>query len=347
MVIIKMNHYLFFNKKIWFLTWILLLGQFLGCHTDSSIPEGIYASPAVCDLGVVIDKEEITGDFKIINMNKKSVNICGTKLSCGCSNLVLSNETIPPGGNVGVKITTTLQGRYGPNLFDALIFTDDPTSPVIQLQLRANIAKKELDGTVMLNLGLLAPSETINQSFSILPGKIHSITVKDVQYDFTLPHESTIKISAVAVNSEGVELKVEGVAPAQNGEFSIRAKLKAEGTDWNEAKIILQGRVLPEISIPKTVTLGFLEPNKTTIKKIDFISLPNFFSKNSIDKIVIVNNIPKILDIKLVNSPHPQLQFTLNHTGKSGTFAQNVEMEIFMSNKKKYQFSFNVTARFL
>jgi hypothetical protein len=115
----------------------------------------------------------------------------------------------------------------------------------------------------------------------------------------------------------------------------------------SEEKVILQGRVHPEISIPKTVPLGFLEPNKTTIKEIDFITLPNFFSKNSIDKIVIVNNIPKILDIKLVNSPHPQLQFTLNHAGKSEAFAQKVEMEIFMSNKKKYQFSFNVTARFL
>ncbi|MDR1963168.1 MAG: DUF1573 domain-containing protein, partial [Planctomycetaceae bacterium] len=307
MAVIKMNHYLFYNKKILFLTWIFLLCQFLGCHTDTSIPEGIYASPAVCDLGVVIDKEEITGDFKIINMNKKSVNIRSTKLSCGCSNLVLSNEVIPTGGNVDVKITTTLQGRYGPNLFDALIFTDDPANPVIQLQLRANIAKKKLDGTVMLNLGLLAPCEKINQSFSILPGAIHSITVKNVQYDFTLPRESAIKISAVVVDSEGVKLKVEGGAPAQNGEFSINADLKAEGADWNEAKVILQGRVHPEISIPTTITLGFVEPNKTTIKKIDFITLPDFFSKNSIDKIVIVNDIPKILDIKLVNSPHQQL----------------------------------------
>jgi hypothetical protein len=114
---------------------------------------------------VVLDKNTITGEFKIVNTNKYTVNIREVKLSCGCADMSLSKENIVSGESVDATITVKLDGKYGHCMFEALVMTDDITAPIITLHLVANVAKKKLDGTVVLDLGLLGPSDKIKNYF--------------------------------------------------------------------------------------------------------------------------------------------------------------------------------------
>jgi hypothetical protein len=103
-----------------------------GCdgNVSPAIPGGLYATPAVCDLGTVVDTDTITGDFKIVNTSHRTVNIRKVKLACGCADLRLSKKTIPANGFIDAKLIVALEGKYGPTVFEALVLTNDAAVPI-------------------------------------------------------------------------------------------------------------------------------------------------------------------------------------------------------------------------
>jgi hypothetical protein len=337
-----------FQRFVFAVPIVVCLLLFWGCDDSSPVlPGGLYATPTVCDLGVVVDKDKITGDFQIVNTNNKKINIREVKLSCGCADIQLSKETIPANGFIDAKLTVTLEGKYGPNSFEVLIFTDDTTVPIIPLRLNTNVAVKKLDGTIFLNLGLFFPEEKIDQVFTTLPGKVKAIAVKDVQYSSSFPTIPDFVISAVPTLNQDVRLNIKGAAPSQNGEFSIDLNLIGDDADWGIAHLLLQGTVRPEISIPATVYLGFIEPNRSNKMVVKIVGVADFLSKYPIDTMTVTHPLSKILNVQFTNSPSPQLEFTLQHPGTADSFTESVELDFTFSNGKKVQLSTNVAARFL
>jgi Protein of unknown function (DUF1573). len=317
-----------------------------GCDSSPRLPSGLYATPSTCDLGVVIDLEEISGDFKIVNTSDRTINIRHVKLSCGCADVHLSKEVISPNSFIDVKLIVAVKGKYGPNVFEALVLTDDVDTPVIPLHLSADIAFRKLDGTVVINFGRLAPESRIDHLFTILPGKINAVSVSDIQYSplFLSPPEVTV---APSTDNQNVVLKVAGIAPSQYGEFSIDMNLTGDGTDWGEAKVLIQGVIQPEIAIPATVAMGFIEPKQSNTISVEITGLEDFFSRYSIENMIVINYIPENLGIKITRSSNQQLEFSLRHSGVKGPFSQFVEMEFVLSNGKKILLSTNVLSRFL
>ena len=294
-----------------------------------------------------MDVENIAGNFKIVNTSDKAVNILETRLSCGCADINLSEEVIPANDFIEIKLTVALEGKYGPNAFEALLFTDDPAVPIIPLRFIANIVVKNLDGTVMLNLGLFSPEEQIDRSFTILPGKVNAISVTDILYSSLFSAAPSLAISAIHSINQDVQLSVVGIAPSKCGEFSIELSLVGEGADWGEARVHIKGTVQPEISIPASVSIGFIEPGQSSKTVVKIAGLADFFSKHSIEKMIVTNQLPELLDVRFVDSPTPQLEFSLHHSGNAGSFSEVVEMEFIFSNERKSQLSTSIVARFL
>jgi hypothetical protein len=173
------------------------------------------------------------------------------------------------------------------------------------------------------------------------------VSVADVKYSPPSLSKSKIEISAVTVANEKVKIDIRGKAPVQVGVFSIDITLKAEGALWHNANVRLNGVVRQEVSIPDITYLGFLTSSNSSDKDVDFLCPADFLANNPIDKIVVLNGLPDILNVKLVRDPLPHLQFSLKHTGEVRTFSHDVEIEVYFLNGKKYLLSTNVTARLL
>jgi hypothetical protein len=341
-------YFRYFQKCFFTLICVGFLLLAVGCSDATPVmPGGLYATPGICDLGIVVDADTITGEFKIVNTTHKTVNVREIKLSCGCADLRLSKESIPANGFVDAKLVVTLEGKYGPTVFEAMVFTNDATVPIIPLRLSANIAAKKLDGTIILNLGLLSPEANINQSFTTLPGKVKAIAVEGVRYSPSFPATPKFDISAVPTPNQDVRLNIKGVAPPQNGEFSIDLNLVGDGADWGKAHILLQGIVRPEISIPPAVSMGFIEPSQSNKTVVRVTGVADFLSKNTIDKMIVTSSLSKNLSVRFINAPSVQLEFALQHSGNAGSFFEVVELEFTLSSGKKVQLSTNVSARFL
>lgn len=335
-----------YHNYYWVFT--VLVGAVLcGCGMPHHIPEGVYAAPAVCDLGTVTDTETIVGEFKIVNTSTHTVNIRSVKLSCGCSDFSLIRNAVPANDFVAGKLTVVLKGKYGPSVFEALVLTDDPTTPAIQLLLKANVAVKELDGTTSLNLGLFHPEDHFEQAFTILPGRIQSVAVVSVTPSTS--DITNIDVSATPLQSsdnQAVQLTVRGIVPSQTGEFFVDMKLVADGADWGEAPVRIQGTVKPAITIPNAIFVGFVEPEQSQRIVVDVVWL-GLSSQYVVDKMTVVNEVPDGLCVRYVNTPKPQLEISLRHPGVAGSFSQTLEMDFWFSSGKINRLSTNVIARFL
>jgi hypothetical protein len=318
-----------------------------GCVGRQVPVGGVYVLPNTLDLGNVGDGQPIEGVFKIVNKSRKAVNIKNIVLSCGCSDLILKTKTIPANGSVEAKLIVDAKGGCGQDIFDATIFTDNPVTPAVKLILVANIITKHPDGAILIDLGSFDYGTKFAQTFVTLPGKIKSVAVLDVQYDPPALASNGFNISAETLASEKVKLDISGTAPEDNINFTVAVTLKAEGALWETARVRFRGSIYQYIQLPVGVYLGFLENGKTSVKKVDFICPAEFLKKNQISKIIIKDKIPEILQVKLVKTPQPHLEFSLKHSGKIETFSQNMKIEIHTVNGKKYLLSTNVAARFL
>ncbi|MDR2641916.1 MAG: DUF1573 domain-containing protein [Planctomycetaceae bacterium] len=339
-----MNNYL---KKSSLVLIIFYLPFMLGCVSKPVIVGGIHVSPNILDLGNVSEEQPIEGVFKIVNNSGKAVNINNIVLSCGCSDLILNEKTIPANGSVEAKLIVEAKGGCGQDMFEAKIITDNPITPAVKLILIANIIAKHPDGAILINLGSFDHGAKIDQTFETLPGKIKSVVVQDVQYDPPTLSPKKFNITAETLEYEKVKLNINGTAPEDDVNFTIIVTLKAEGALWETARIRFSGNIYQYIHLPFGVYLGFLKNGESTVKKVDFTCPAEFLTKNQIDKIIIKDQLPEILQVKLIKTPQPHLEFNLKHSGKVETFSQDMKIEVYMSNGKKYLLSTNVAARFL
>ncbi len=209
------DRYSYFNC-----VWVLILGCFLqlGCNRARPVPGGLYAAPAVYDAGAVLDKDKIVGVFKLVNTSDKTIAIRNVKLSCGCSKVNLSKEVVTPNESIDVEITVNVKGKYGPNVFEAMVFTDSTDVPVVPLHVNANIAFRKLDGTIVMDLGQFVTEEKIHKSFTLLPGKIRSVSASNISFSPSPSLKANFEIRPhLASDRQNVLLEINARAPSQKG----------------------------------------------------------------------------------------------------------------------------------
>ncbi|MDR2346206.1 MAG: DUF1573 domain-containing protein [Planctomycetaceae bacterium] len=321
---------------------------FVSCNSSQSInPGGVYVTPTILDLGDTIDKESIEGNFKIVNATDKPVSIINVNLFCGCSDLILSDKTILANSFVDAKLAVDVKDRYGHNMFEAEVFTDELTTPIIKFRLIANIITKHLEGTIPFDLGKFESGDKIDLSFTTLPGKVKSVSVENIRCTPQLFSDSKIEISAKPTLEDNVKIDVKGTIPVYEGNFYIDVDLKSEEAFWNNAHLRFSGNVHKSISVPATVYLGFLDKGNSSETEVNFICQSDFFQKNQIDRIVILSQLPENLTVTLVKKTRPSLLFSIQHSEETKTFSRDIEIEIYLSNGKIYLLTTNVAARFL
>ena len=226
------------------------------CNRSPDLPPGVYASPTVRNLGIVADRKEINGEYRIANTSATTVRLLKSIQSCGCTKLQLSTDELPPGGSATATLTVDLEGQFGHKEFEARIETDSAMTPVIRLGLVGDFTVTELDGATEFDLGRFPPSGVISSEFAIFKGSIAE--AKPIACDPT-----TIGAVAVALteseNPSFFTVKLSGSAPSDTGPFQLPVDLRAEGGSWAQRRIVFRGSVVPRWTGPEVVSMGFLE----------------------------------------------------------------------------------------
>ncbi|MDH4156357.1 MAG: DUF1573 domain-containing protein [candidate division Zixibacteria bacterium] len=103
------------------------------------LTQSLVAAQAKLEYDAVFDFGHVGIDFKVYhtytlhNRGKRLVKITGLNASCDCTSLTKSDSLIRPRDSVLIHATFDSKNFYGPVNKSFRIYTDDPTTPEIQL----------------------------------------------------------------------------------------------------------------------------------------------------------------------------------------------------------------------
>ncbi len=141
-------------------------------QVETPKPELFLEKPVV-DLGEVIEGDRPTANWVLVNRVNADLIIKQTRAGCGCTVVRLKEEekVIPPGGSRVLKADFHTQGRRGKQTKGITVFTNDPVSPMVKLQLVANIKSLyTIKPSGMANLQSVRRGGTASKTIDILPG---------------------------------------------------------------------------------------------------------------------------------------------------------------------------------
>jgi hypothetical protein len=89
--------------------------------------------------GEVTEGDKVTHVFTVRNVGVAPLLIDRVTTSCGCTAAVLSNREVAPGGEGHVEVTFNTERRTGDNRKTITLFSNDPSSPRVELEIRASV----------------------------------------------------------------------------------------------------------------------------------------------------------------------------------------------------------------
>lgn len=118
---------------------VLLVLAIAGC--SARIPQAAV-SPADYDFGQIGPDNPVTTTFVVNNPGNGPLQIESVTTSCGCTTAQISSQIIAPGASADLTVTFDPQahaGAAGEFLRYVYLRTNDPASPEVEVEIKANV----------------------------------------------------------------------------------------------------------------------------------------------------------------------------------------------------------------
>lgn len=165
--------------------------------TAAPAPRLVCEEPAF-DFGTRDNSETVTHDFILKNEGDLSIEILGTRTSCGCTVASLPNDIIPPGESMALTARLNLQGRQGPQLKTITVQSNDPVSPNLTLK---------VSGTSLADLEIRPPRVYLQNVSATEP----AFGVAEI-----ISNRRTLNLGEIECSLEHIRARVETVVPGKH-----------------------------------------------------------------------------------------------------------------------------------
>ncbi len=233
---------------------------------------------------------EIVTTFSFTNEGNTPLHIERIDSDCGCVATNTSSDKILPGGKGEIRVAVERDvGGFHQNVF---VFTDDPTTPIVRLEV-SGVIVTPIAYPKKIELGQLEKGKNISKKATLTNNLENAVeitkrTVSNMDIIVTLPKRSI---------PAGESLEIEAVLTLNDvGLYSESLTLSAQtqealpGIDSNtfEMSIHFEGRVLGGIVVlPQNLFLGVLDGSGKSVQRKVHIntdgSLPFALKKVSAD----------------------------------------------------------------
>ena len=222
---------------------------------------------------VFIAGSEIATVFSFTNEGTATLQIESLETDCGCVATNTSSNDIPPGGNGTIRVEVERDDQYvGPFLENVRVYTNDPSTPIVYLQVRGTVLTP-LTYPKKIDLGRLEKGKRVSKEITFTNNLKNAVeitehTVSNKSIAVTLPKKSI---------SAGESMEIEAVLTLNDvGLYSESLTITAQaqgvlpGTDSKELEMSIQfqGRVLGGIVVlPQNLFLGVLDGSGKSLQK--------------------------------------------------------------------------------
>lgn len=223
---------------------------------DQPVPRA-EAVEAVFKFGTMQRGTKKSHEFTIKNVGDAPLKIWKGHATCKCTEFVVPEEKIPPGGSAQVRVEWSAKTDYGPFRQTATVLTDDPFRSSLDLT---------IDGTVLTPSGVEPPEiafdkipvgeERVAEVF-VMAMLQDELTVSDPEFsDPALREKFDVKIEPVEKDElpnksarRGFRVTVTAKDGLPIGRFSQWLLLRTNLADAETLEIPVSGKVIGDISV--------------------------------------------------------------------------------------------------
>ncbi len=122
------------------------------------------------DFGEILEGDTPSHTFNFTNDTDKALKILKVRVPCGCAEIKVSREDLPPGGETSFNVKFESRGLRGEIKKSLYLTTDSEKLPVARYEVRAKVKPVPMPIFVSqgnVNAGIMAPGESKKLSFEI------------------------------------------------------------------------------------------------------------------------------------------------------------------------------------
>ena len=301
--------------------------------TDVSLPEkrpAIFFDNPDFNFGQIYKGEKVEHVYKFENQGNDTLEIKKVKPSCGCTAVILTEKTIPPGETGEIK-TTFNSGTYRGNIKKSIsVLSNDPDNPNHKLTISGQIIEEINIKPVNINFGSISSDKSTDKTVTVT---IKSQTEPDFKINKITPSKPFIDASIAEEKDGEYIINVTLKDYRKIGRFSGKIHLETNNKKQQKAIIPFFGEIAGDVTAyPKRVYYGIVTEGKELTQKV-FVKI----NKEGI-KVLDTKISPDFLSIKIdekyeQNNPHCLIEVKLNKEAAVGKL--NGLLELHTNSKQQ------------
>ena len=154
---------------------LLVLPLLLLCARAQE-PAAVVAPKIVCpepnfDFGEKDNTGNVEHDYVLRNEGNLTLEILGVRAACGCTAAKPAENLVPPGGETTVHVNLDLRGRNGMQIKTITVQSNDPQTPLLNLQIRGTAVQGLRAQPTVLFFGRILPGDSRTRPFEVVSGR--------------------------------------------------------------------------------------------------------------------------------------------------------------------------------
>ncbi len=187
------------------------------------------------DFGEIFQGEKVLHVFEFVNEGDEILKIDRVRSSCGCTAVMVSEKSIPPGGKGELQAnfdSTRFRNDVSKTIY---LYSNDPVRPVMQFQIKGTILETVAVEPTQVNFGAVAAGEPVTSKVLLRNQGKKPLT-------FGEPHSTAAELVAKIPETSlasGAEMSLELQLTPKPGQtrFSGYVLVPVDGVPKNELRI--------------------------------------------------------------------------------------------------------------
>jgi len=244
------------------------------------------------NFGQIFKGQKIENIYEFENRGKDILNIEKVKTSCGCTAVILTNNTIPPGKKGEIKATFN-SGSFSGNVTKSIsVISNDPERPSCKLTISGEIIEDVSIKPRNIDFGSVYIGETTNKTVTI-----KSQTRPDFKIKKIIPSKPFINALITGEKNGEYVIKVALENNPEIGRFSGGIYLETNSQMQKKVTVPFFGEIVGDITTyPKKIYHGFVtrgkevtntlfvKINKSNIKILSIKTSPDYVSSKIVEQ---------------------------------------------------------------
>jgi hypothetical protein len=268
-----------------------------GNDKDSDInvsPQGpaIFFENPDFNFGQIFKGQKIEHIYEFENRGNDTLNVGKVKTSCGCTAVILTNDTIPPGKTGEIRATFDSGSRTGNVTKSISVISNDPECPSYKLTISGEIIEDVSIKPRNIDFGLVSLGEKTNKTVTI-----KSQTTPDFKIKKITPSKPFINTSIAEEKNGEYVISVALEHNPEIGRFSGGIYLETNSQMQKTVTVPFFGEIVGDVTTyPKKIYYGFVtrgkelthklfvKINKSNINILSIKTFPDYVSSKIVEK---------------------------------------------------------------